>query len=244
MKSARLFILAFFVPGFFCYAQDQAPASKPAEAPATATTSQAPAGEPAAQAPADSAPASLAVPAQTTPTPAAPVPAPPALAAGTAANAYVIGPSDILSVTVWKEPTLSGSILVRPDGMISLPLLGDVLASGLTPLQLKDQITAQLKKFVQDPNVSVVVSQIHSKIVYLLGEVGKKGPIEMTPGMTMLEAIGSAGGLTDYANAKKIYILRDESGKHLKIPVHYKQALKGDSTEDLALKPGDTIVVP
>jgi polysaccharide export outer membrane protein len=114
----------------------------------------------------------------------------------------------------------------------------------LTPLQLKDQITAQLKKFVQDPNVSVVVSQIHSKIVYLLGEVGKKGPIEMTPGMTMLEAIGSAGGLTDYANAKKIYILRDEGEKHLKIPVHYKQALKGDSTEDLALKPGDTIVVP
>jgi polysaccharide export outer membrane protein len=170
----------------------------------------------------------------------APTPAP----AGVAAETYVIGASDVLTVTVWKEPTLSGSILVRPDGMISLPLLGDVQASGLTPLQLKEQIETKLRKFVQDPNVSVVIGQIHSKIVYLLGEVGKKGPIEMTPGMTLLEAIASAGGLTEYANAKRMYILRDEGGKHLKIPVHYKQALKGDSTFDLAVKPGDTIVVP
>jgi polysaccharide export outer membrane protein len=166
------------------------------------------------------------------------------MAAGTAADAYVIGASDVLTVTVWKEPTLSGSILVRPDGMISLPLLGDVQASGLTPLQLADQIATKLKKFIQDPNVSVVISQIHSKVIYLLGEVGKKGPIEMTPGMTLLEAIASAGGVTDYANTKKIYILRDEAGKHQKIPVHYKEALKGDSTLDLVLKPGDTIVVP
>jgi polysaccharide export outer membrane protein len=128
--------------------------------------------------------------------------------------------------------------------MISLPLLGDVQASGLTPLQLADQISAKLKKFIQDPNVSVVVSQIHSKVVYLLGEVGKKGPIEMTPGMTLLEAIGSAGGITEDANAKKIYILRNEAGKHEKIPVHYKEALKGDSTLDILLKPDDTIVVP
>lgn len=172
---------------------------------------------------------------------AAPAPAP---AAGAAADTYVIGASDVIAISVWKEPTLSGSLLVRPDGMISLPLLGDVQASGLTPLQLADQIAAKLKKFVQDPNVSVVVSQIHSKVVYLMGEVGKKGPIEMTPGMTLLEAIGSAGGITEFANAKKIYILRDEAGKHEKIPVHYKEALKGDSALDLVLKPGDTIVVP
>ena len=171
-------------------------------------------------------------------------PAPPALAAGAAADTYVIGASDVIAISVWKEPTLSGSLLVRPDGMISLPLLGDVQASGLTPLQLADQIATKLKKFVQDPNVSVVVSQIHSKVVYLMGEVGKKGPIEMTPGMTLLEAIGSAGGITEFANAKKIYILRDEAGKHEKIPVHYKEALKGDSALDLVLKPGDTIVVP
>ena len=168
----------------------------------------------------------------------------PALATGAAADTYVIGASDDITVNVWKEPTLSGSLLVRPDGMISLPLIGDIQASGLTPLQLADQIAAKLKKYIQDPNVSVVVGQIHSKVVYLLGEVGRKGPIEMTPGMTLLEAIGSAGGLTDFANSKKIYILRDEAGKHEKIPVHYKEALKGDSSLNLVLKPGDTIVVP
>jgi polysaccharide export outer membrane protein len=174
----------------------------------------------------------------------APADAPPALASGAAAATYVIGPSDEISVNVWKEPTLSGSLLVRPDGMISLPLLGDVRAAGSTPLELGDRIAEMLKKFIQDPNVSVVVSQIHSKVIYLMGEVGKKGPIDMTPGMTLLEAIGSAGGLTDFANAKKIYILRDEAGKHEKIPVRYKEALKGDSSLNLVLKPGDTIVVP
>ena len=168
----------------------------------------------------------------------------PAAGRGSGGDSYVIGPSDVLTVTVWKEPTLSGSILVRPDGMISVALLGDVQASGLTPLQLADQIATKLKKYIQDPNVSVVISQIHSKVVYLLGEVVKKGPVEMTPGMTLLEAIASAGGLTDYANAKKMYILRNEAGTQQKIPVHYKEALKGDSAFNLVLKPGDTIVVP
>ncbi|MGO9340646.1 MAG: polysaccharide biosynthesis/export family protein [Terracidiphilus sp.] len=245
MKSVKLSILAFFVPCLICCAQDQAPASKPAEVAPPAQTAPTPtAADSTKQASADPTPAPPEVPAQTEPAPATPAPVPPAMAAGAAANTYVIGPSDVLAVTVWKEQTLSGSILVRPDGMISLPLLGDVQASGFTPLQLRDQITVKLQKFVQDPNVSVVVSQIHSKVIYLLGEVGKKGPIEMTPGMTLLEAIGSAGGLSEYANEKKIYILRNEGGKHLKIPVHYKQALKGDSTQDLALKSGDTIVVP
>ena len=175
---------------------------------------------------------------------AAPAPAGLASAAGAASDSYVIGASDVLTITVWKEPTLSGSLLVRPDGMVSVPLLGDVQASGLTPLQLAYQIAVKLKKFIQDPNVSVVLTQINSKKVYLLGEVGKKGPMEMTPGMTLLEAIASAGGLTDYANTKKIYILRDDAGKHEKIPVHYKEALKGDSELNLVLKSGDTIVVP
>ncbi len=169
---------------------------------------------------------------------------PKAVPAGHLADSYVIGASDVLAITVWKEQALSGSLLVRPDGMISLPLLGDVQASGLTPQQLGEQIAARLKKYVQDPNVTVVISQIHSKVVYMLGEVGKKGPIEMTPGMTLLEAISSAGGLTDYANSKKMYILRVEAGKHVKLPVHYKQALKGDSTFNLVLSPDDTIIVP
>jgi polysaccharide export outer membrane protein len=175
---------------------------------------------------------------------AAPAPAGLASAAGTASDSYVIGASDVLTITVWKEPTLSGSLLVRPDGMVSVPLLGDVQASGMTPLQLADQISTKLKKYIQDPNVSVVLTQINSKKVYLLGEVAKKGPMEMTPGMTLLEAIASAGGLTDYANTKKMYILRDGAGKHEKIPVHYKEALKGNSELNLILKSGDTIVVP
>ena len=168
----------------------------------------------------------------------------PAAAGGTASDSYVIGPADVLTITVWKEPTLSGTILVRPDGMISLALLGDVQAAGLTPLQLSGQISTKLKKYIQDPNVSVVISQIHSKVIYLLGEIVKRGPVEMTPGMTLLEAIASAGGLTDFANTKKMYLLRNEAAGHLRIPLHYKEALKGDESLDLVLKPGDTIVVP
>lgn len=161
-----------------------------------------------------------------------------------ASDAYVIGASDVLVITVWKQPTLSGSLLVRPDGMISMPLLGDVKAAGTTPLQLAAQITDKLRKFFQDPTVSVVLSQVNSKKVFLLGEVQKRGPVDLTSGMTLLQAISSAGGLTDYANTKKIYILRAEAGKQEKIPVHYKQALKGEGQFNLALQAGDTIVVP
>ena len=252
MKLARLFIVALFVPGLTCFAQDQTPAPKPADttappatAPATTAPPATPDAKPAAPAPDASSPSAPAAqtPAAPDQTPAVPAqagPPPP----GASTDTYIIGPSDVLAIAVWKEPALTSSIPVRPDGMISLPLLGDVLASGLTPLQLSDQISTKLKKFIQDPNVSVVVSQIHSKFIYLLGEVAKKGPIEMLPGMTVLEAIGSAGGLDDYANSKKIYILRNDGGKNEKIPVKYKQALKGDRSLDLVLKSGDTIVVP
>jgi polysaccharide export outer membrane protein len=165
-------------------------------------------------------------------------------AAKAPADSYVIGASDMIAVTVFKEPTLSGTLLVRPDGMISMPLLGDVKAAGKTPLELSDEITTKLKKYIQDPNVTVVLNQNNSKIVYLMGEVGKTGPVNMTPGMTLLQAVATAGGLTQYANAKKIYILRNTGGKQEKIPVQYKQALKGDSSLNLILNPGDTIVVP
>ena len=174
----------------------------------------------------------------------APATAGSALPTGTEAETYIIGPSDTVTISVWKENALSGSLLVRPDGMVSLPLLGDIQASGLTPPQLADEIEGKLKKFIQDPRVSVVLTQIKSKVIYMLGEFGKKGPVDMTPGMTLLQAIASAGGLSDFANPKKMYILRDEAGKHQKILVHYKAALKGDSTLNLLLKPGDTIVAP
>jgi polysaccharide export outer membrane protein len=176
--------------------------------------------------------------------PAQPTVALPAVTAAAPADTYIIGPSDVLTVSVWKEATMSGSLLVRPDGMISMPLLGDVQASGLTPLELGDQIAVKLKKYIQDPKVNVVITAINSKKVFLLGEFSKKGSIEMTPGMTLLQAIASAGGFTEFANQKKVYILRDEGGKRVRIPVQYKEALKGNSELDLVLKPGDTIVAP
>jgi polysaccharide export outer membrane protein len=250
MKLGNLAVFAFFLPGLMCVGQSSDPAGKPAEqtappaAPAAEQTAPPPAPAPASAPAIDQAPG---VPATTLPaavqTPAAAA-ADQAPAPAVSSGSYVIGASDVLTVTVWKEPTLSGSLLVRPDGMVSVPLLGDVQASGLTPEQLADQVATKLKKFVQDPNVSVLISQIHSKVIYLLGEIAKRGPVDMTPGMTLLQAISSAGGLTDYANTKKMYSLRNEAGRHEKIPVHYKQALKGDSTLDLPLKPGDTIVAP
>ncbi|MGA3009626.1 MAG: polysaccharide biosynthesis/export family protein [Terracidiphilus sp.] len=157
---------------------------------------------------------------------------------------YIIGASDNITVTVFKEPTLSNSLLVRPDGMISMPLLGDVRAAGKTTSQLADEITVMLKKYIQDPNVTVVLGQVNSKKIYLLGEVAKPGPEEMTPGMTFLQAIATAGGLTQFANSKKIYILRVDGGTERKIPMQYKRALKGDISLNIDLNPGDTIVVP
>jgi polysaccharide export outer membrane protein len=159
------------------------------------------------------------------------------------ASRYVIGPEDSLQVTVWKEPTLSGNFPVRPDGMISLVLVGDLPAAGLTPMALSNDITQRLKKYIQDPVVTVAVLGVNSQRIFLVGEVGKVGPTMLTPGMTPLQAIVSAGGLSQFANSKKIYILRMVAGKQQKIPFNYKQALKGENT-GITLLPGDTIVVP
>jgi polysaccharide biosynthesis/export protein len=159
-------------------------------------------------------------------------------------STYIIGADDGLQVTVWKEPSLSGTFPVRPDGMISLVLVGDVPAAGLTPMQLGINITDRLKKFIQDPSVSVVVTAVNSQRVFMIGEIGRVGPLSLTPGMTPLQAISAAGGLSTFANAKHIYILRGPQGKQVKIPFNYKLALKGDSKQLIALEPGDTIVVP
>ena len=159
------------------------------------------------------------------------------------ASRYIIGPEDSLQVTVWKEPTLSGNFPVRPDGMISLVLVGDLPAAGLTPMALSNDITQRLKKYIQDPVVTVAVLGVNSQRIFLVGEVGKVGPVMLTPGMTPLQAIVSAGGLSQFANSKRIYILRTVAGKQQKIPFNYKQALKGENT-GMTLLPGDTIVVP
>lgn len=159
-------------------------------------------------------------------------------------STYIIGAEDGLQVTVWREPTLSGGFPVRPDGMISLVLLGDVPAAGLTPMQLGKNIEERLKKFIQDPSVAVGVTAVNSKRIFMIGEVGHVGPMALTPGMTPLQAISAAGGLSTFANSKRIYILRGAQGKQVKIPFNYKQALKGDTTQLITLQPGDTIVVP
>jgi polysaccharide export outer membrane protein len=158
---------------------------------------------------------------------------------------YVIGAEDSLQITVWKEPTLSGTIPVRPDGMISLVLVGDMPAAGSTPMTLSADIAKRLKKYIQDPVVSVVVLGVNSQRIFMVGEIAHVGPVMLTPGMTPLQAIASAGGPTPYANQKKIYILRGTPGKQQKIPFNYKAAMKGDSKQlDLTLIPGDTIVIP
>jgi polysaccharide biosynthesis/export protein len=162
----------------------------------------------------------------------------------TSSSSYVIGPDDVLAVSVWKEPELTNTLPVRADGMISLPLLNDVTAAGLTPMQLAASITEKLKKYVSDPRVTVTVTAMNSKRIYITGEVVKPGAMNLTPQMTVLQALSSAG-FTQFANTKAIYILRNESGTQTKIPVNYKKLIKGqDVGQNVSLKPGDTIVVP
>lgn len=157
---------------------------------------------------------------------------------------YVIGPSDSLQVSVFKEPTMSGTLPVRPDGMISLALVGDLQAAGLTPMKLSDSIKERLRKFINDPSVTVTVLSVNSKHIFLLGEVGKPGELPLTPGLNPLTAIASVGGLTQYANAKHIYILRTTGAKTQKIPFDYKKAIKDGNLQGVTLVAGDTIVVP
>ena len=159
---------------------------------------------------------------------------------------YTIGAEDVLAINVWKEPEVSvAQAPVRPDGKISLPLINDVQAAGLTPIRLSEEITEQLKKYLSDPRVTVVVTAINSRRVFILGQVQRPGAFAMLPDMTVLQALSSAGGFSQYANTSKIYVLRSENGKQTKLPFNYKDVVRGDKTEqNIVLKPGDTVVVP
>ncbi len=160
------------------------------------------------------------------------------------ASDYVIGADDTLRISVWKEPDLTETLPVRPDGKISMPLLNDIPAAGLTPLQLKDSITEKLKKYIADPRVTVVVTAMNSRRIFVTGEVTHTGPMALLPHMTMLQALAQAG-FTQFANLKGIYLLRMENGKQEKYPFNYKEVIKGNHPEqNIALKPGDTVVVP
>ncbi|MGA8493257.1 MAG: polysaccharide biosynthesis/export family protein [Terriglobales bacterium] len=173
---------------------------------------------------------------------ASPAPSPQPMSA--AGPGYLIGADDVLLVSVWKEPDLTITLPVRPDGDISMPLLNDVPAAGLSPTQLAASITEKLKKFVADPRVTVIVTQINSQKVYVTGEVLHTGAIQLLPNMTVLQALADAG-FTQFANTKGIYVLRMESGRQQKIPVNYKRLVKGQAIDqNIILKPGDTIVVP
>ena len=157
---------------------------------------------------------------------------------------YVIGAEDMLHISVWKEPDLTATLPVRPDGKISLPLLDDVHAAGLTPVQLKDLITEKLKKYVADPRVTVVVTAMNSQRVFVTGEVAHSGTVTLLPHMTVLQTLASAG-FTQFADLKHIYVLRTENGKPVKFPFNYKEVVKGArADENIELKPGDTVVVP
>ena len=159
---------------------------------------------------------------------------------------YVIGSGDVLQVSVWKEPDVTvPTVVVRPDGRIAIPLIKDVEVAGLTPMQAEKRITDLLSKYINTPNVTVVVTTINSKKVYVLGAVKKAGPLPYTYRMSVMQALSEAGGLTEYAKRKKIYVLRTENGKDYRLPFDYNAVIKGEKMEqNIQLLAGDTVVVP
>jgi len=158
---------------------------------------------------------------------------------------YVIGAEDVLNISVWKEPEVTRTVPVRPDGKISLPLINDIQAAGLTPAQLTGLIMEKLNKYFTDPQVTVIVTAINSRRIYILGEVNRSGTYQLLPNMTVLQALSGAGGFSQFANLKGIYVLREENGKQIKFPFNYKEVIKGNRPEqNILLKPGDTIVIP
>jgi len=158
---------------------------------------------------------------------------------------YVIGADDILAIVYWREKDMSTDVQVRPDGIISLPLLNEIVAAGLTPNQLRDRINEESQKYVEDPNVTVVVKQINSRKVYVTGQVGKMGAYPLTGPMTVLQLLSTVGGIGEFAKSKNIVILRTENGRQVSHKFNYKEVISGKKlAQNIELKPGDTIVVP
>jgi polysaccharide export outer membrane protein len=164
---------------------------------------------------------------------------------GVDSERYVIGAEDILYIHVWREEALSRTVPVRMDGYISLPLIHEIRAAGLTPLQLKEELTRRLKEFIENPNVSVIVMEANSFKVYVSGQVRNPGVYRLRSETTILQIIPMAGGFTDWANQKKILVIRKEDGKEKRFVINYKSLMKGENLEsNLILKAGDTIIVP
>jgi len=160
-------------------------------------------------------------------------------------DTYIIGPEDVLSINVWREEALTRQVPVRRDGKISLPLIDEIHAAGLTPLQLKEKLTLRLKDFIDNPNVSVIVTEANSQKVYVSGEVKTPGVYPLRGETTLLQIIPMAGGFTEWADQKKVLIIRKEGGKDRRIVVNYKKIVSGeDMSYNTILKPGDTVIVP
>jgi polysaccharide export outer membrane protein len=158
---------------------------------------------------------------------------------------YVIGTDDLLSIVYWKDKDMSADAQVRPDGRIALPLINEVQAAGLTPDELRIRILEESKKYMEDANVTVVVRQINSRKVFITGEVNRPGPYPLTSTLTVMQLIANAGGLREYADSKKIVIMRTERGKPVSLKFNYKDVTSGKNLhQNIELKPGDTVVVP
>jgi polysaccharide export outer membrane protein len=162
-----------------------------------------------------------------------------------ASNDYIIGVEDVIGITVWKNPELSLDIPVRPDGKISLPLIDEISAAGLTPLELKEILTARWESYLSAPEVSVMVREINSFKVYVLGEVARPGELRLKSKIRLLQAISMVGGFSTYAEKGKIVLLRDGGNTELRFEVNYNKVISGARPQDnYVLRPGDTIVVP
>jgi polysaccharide export outer membrane protein len=188
------------------------------------------------------APPPEASPQATTP----PAPQRPPAAGGVPVGAdFTIGPEDVLGVVFWRDQDMSQDVTVRPDGMITLPLIRDIKAAGLKPNELADRIQEAAKEYIAEPAVTVVVRQMNSRKVFITGEVFKPGSYPLTSSMTVMQLIAVAGGLTEFADGKKISVMRVEGGESRTYEFNYKDVARGKKQEqNLVLKPGDTVVVP
>ncbi len=211
--------------------------AKPASQSPTAAAS-----EPAPQIAGTPKPAAKTQKATSVPAPPTPIVAAPPV---TPPPGYVIGPDDVLQVLYWREKDVSAEVTVRPDGMISLPLLNDVKAQGLTPEQLRDKVNELATKYFEDPNVTITIKTINSRRVYITGGIAKPGPYLLTAPTTVLQLIAMAGGLTEFADQKKITIMRVENGVTMSYLFNYKDvARRKNLRQNIELKPGDTVIVP
>jgi len=172
-------------------------------------------------------------------------PLPPAVAGIAAPPGFVIGPEDVLSIMYWRDKEMTTDVVVRPDGKISLPLLNEFQAAGLTPAELHDRILEGSKRYLEDPNLTVVIKQINSRKVFITGEISKPGPYNLTTPTTVLQLIALAGGLKEFAKSDKIVIVRIENGRTMAYPFNYKQVMaRKKLQQNIELKPGDTVVIP